>query len=154
MSKIDEVQKIILKLRQQIEEHNYQYHVLDDPIISDAEYDRLFKQLKTLEDTHPELITPDSPTQRIGSAPLKEFSQVQHDVPMLSLENAFSEENIIAFDKRIRERLNTITTIQYCCEPKLDGVAVSLRYLNGHLVQAATRGDGTTGEDITFVNLY
>lgn len=149
MSKIDEVQKIILKLRQQIEEHNYQYHVLDDPIISDAEYDRLFKQLKTLEDTHPELITPDSPTQRIGSAPLKEFSQVQHDVPMLSLENAFSEENIIAFDKRIRERLNTITTIQYCCEPKLDGVAVSLRYLNGHLVQAATRGDGTTGEDIT-----
>ena len=133
----------------EINEHNYRYYVLDDPYISDAEYDRLFEELKKLEKEHPELITPDSPTQRVGGAPLKEFKEVQHQVPMLSLDNAFTEEDIIDFDKRVRDRLGVSKPIEYCCEPKLDGLALSLRYENGVFVQAATRGDGTTGEDVT-----
>lgn len=136
-------------LREQINEHNYRYYVLDDPLISDAEYDVLFQQLKSIEAQYPELITPDSPTQRVGAAPLKEFAEVKHTVPMLSLENAFDDEDIINFDQRIHDRLGTHAEIQYCCEPKLDGLAISLRYENGLLVQAATRGDGTTGEDVT-----
>jgi len=143
------VQKEIEKLREQIDEHNYRYYVLDDPIISDAEYDALFLQLKKLEAAHPEFVTPDSPTQRIGAAPLKKFAEVQHAIPMLSLDNAFTDEDIRAFDQRIRDRLKTSATIEYCCEPKLDGLAVSIRYEKGHLVQAATRGDGATGEDVT-----
>lgn len=139
----------IQKLRDQLNEHNYQYYVLDDPTISDAEYDQLFQQLKKLETEHPELITSDSPTQRVGAQPLKAFAEVQHHIPMLSLENAFTDEDVLAFDQRIHDRLKTETSIEYICEPKLDGLAVSIRYENGVLVRAATRGDGTTGEDIT-----
>lgn len=143
------VEEKIIALRKKINEHNYRYHVLDDPTVSDAEYDRAFNELKELESKNPQFITPDSPTQRIGAAPLKEFTQVNHDVPMLSLENAFDEEDITAFNQRILDRLNKHTEIDYCCEPKLDGCAISIRYVNGKLVQAATRGDGTRGEDVT-----
>jgi DNA ligase (NAD+) len=136
-------------LRQTINEHNYNYYVLDQPTISDAEFDTLFRKLIQLETEHPELITPDSPTQRIGAKPLKEFKEVQHIIPMLSLENGFSTEEINDFDERIHDRLKITGAIEYSCEPKLDGLAVSLRYENGLLVQAATRGDGETGEDIT-----
>jgi len=139
----------ITQIRQKIEEADYHYYVLDDPILADPEYDKLFQELKKLETEHPELITPDSPTQRVGGAPLKEFSQVQHVVPMLSIENAFSEEDLRAFDQRVKDRLRTDSEISYCCEPKMDGLAVSLRYEDGILVQAATRGDGETGENIT-----
>lgn len=139
----------ILKLREKINDHNYRYYVLDDPIISDAEYDKLYQQLKALEATHPDLITPDSPTQRVGGAPLKEFTQVTHRIPMLSLDNAFHEEDILAFDQRIHDRLKTADIIEYACEPKLDGLAISISYVDGLLTQAATRGDGFVGEDVT-----
>lgn len=139
----------INKLRQTINEHNYRYYMLDDPSISDAKYDALFQELKKLEAAHPEFITPDSPTQRVGGAPLKAFTQVQHQVPMLSLENGFEPEDLIAFDQRIHDRLKVASIIEYCCEPKLDGLAMSIRYENGKLMQAATRGDGSTGEDVT-----
>lgn len=145
----EKIAREVEKLRQQLEEHNYRYYVLDDPIISDAEYDRLFQHLKQLETQHPSLITPDSPTQRVGAAPLKEFAEVQHDVPMLSLDNAFTDADITAFDQRIHDRLGSSKKIEYCCEPKLDGLAMNIRYKNGVLVQAATRGDGATGEDVT-----
>lgn len=137
------------KLRQQINEHLHQYHVLDAPVISDAEYDKLFLALQQLEQDNPELITSDSPTQRVGAAPLKEFAEVQYEIPMLSLENAFTEEDVVAFDQRIHDRLNMTKPIEYSCEPKLDGLAISLRYEKGLLVVASTRGDGTTGEDVT-----
>jgi DNA ligase (NAD+) len=132
-----------------INDHNYRYYVLDDPLISDTEYDHLFQQLKQLEEKYPELISRDSPTQRVGAKPLKEFQEVQHKVPMLSLENAFTDEDAQAFDQRIHDRLKINNPIEFTCEPKLDGLAVSLRYENGVFVQAATRGDGETGEDIT-----
>jgi DNA ligase (NAD+) len=137
------------ELRQKINEHNYHYYILDSPIISDAEFDKLFRELQVLETEHPELITPDSPTQRIGAKPLKEFSEIKHKVPMLSLTNAFSDEEVIAFDKRVRERLGTDETIEYVCEPKFDGLSISLVYENGILLHAATRGDGEIGEDVT-----
>ncbi|HAG94527.1 MAG TPA: DNA ligase [Gammaproteobacteria bacterium] len=143
------VEQQIEQLRQQLREHNYKYYVLDEPSIPDAEYDRLFRQLKQLESEHPDLITPDSPTQRVGDKPLQAFQQVQHRLPMLSLDNVFSEEELVAFDRRLRERLHQDDEIEYVCEPKLDGLAVSLLYEMGVLVQAATRGDGQTGEDIT-----
>lgn len=143
------VKQDLEKLREAIVDHNYRYYVLDDPAISDAEYDRLFQQLKRLEEENPELITPDSPTQRVGAAPLKEFAEVVHDIPMLSLDNAFSADDFDAFDKRVHDRLKLTGEIQYCCEPKLDGLAVSLRYENGVFTRAGTRGDGLTGEDIT-----
>lgn len=143
------VEKKIAELRAQIDEHNYRYYVLDDPIISDAQFDSLFQELQQLEKSHPALITPESPTQRVGGAPLKMFKEVEHDVPMLSLENAFTEADIISFDQRLHEKLGQSTPIEYCCEPKLDGIAISLRYINGKLLQAATRGDGSTGEEIT-----
>lgn len=139
----------IAYLRQQINEHNHYYYVLDAPIVSDAEYDRLFRELQDLEKAHPELITPNSPTQRIGAQPLKQFSEVKHEVPMLSLGNAFTEEEVLAFDKRIKDRLDTTAEIEYVTEPKLDGTAVSLTYKKGQLVTAATRGDGFIGEDVT-----
>jgi DNA ligase (NAD+) len=145
----NELKQQIQKLRDQLNEHNYQYYVLDAPIISDAEYDHLFQKLKKLEQEHPELITLDSPTQRVGAKPLAAFSEVQHTIPMLSLDNAFTDEDITAFDKRVRERLHVVHDIEYVCEPKLDGLAISLRYENGILVTAATRGDGTSGEDVT-----
>jgi len=141
--------KEVEKLRAELNEHNYHYYVLDNPIISDAEWDRLFHQLKKIEDQYPTLITPDSPTQRVGAQPLKAFSEVQHELPMLSLDNAFTEEDVLGFDERIHDRLKNAEPIDYVCEPKLDGLAVSLLYENGILKRAATRGDGTTGEDIT-----
>ncbi|HFD79290.1 MAG TPA: NAD-dependent DNA ligase LigA [Gammaproteobacteria bacterium] len=136
------------KLREQIRYHNYRYYVLDDPEIPDAEYDRLMRELQELERAHPELVTPDSPTQRVGAAPQEGFRQVRHEVPMLSLENAFDDEELADFDRRVRERLG-VEEIEYAAEPKLDGLAVSLLYEDGRLVQGATRGDGTIGEDIT-----
>ncbi|MCG8316196.1 MAG: NAD-dependent DNA ligase LigA [Pseudomonadales bacterium] len=137
------------KLREEIQAHNYRYYVLDDPMVPDAEYDRLFRELKEIELQHPELVTADSPTQRVGAQPLSAFTQVTHRIPMLSLDNVFNNDELIAFDKRVRERLDTTEEITYVCEPKLDGLAVSIIYDNGRLIQAATRGDGQTGEDIT-----
>jgi DNA ligase (NAD+) len=143
-----EKQRRAATLREQINYHNYRYYVLDNPEIPDAEYDRLLRELEGLEAEYPDLVTTDSPTQRVGAAPLKEFSEVRHEVPMLSLSNAFSEEELEAFDRRARERLGS-DRITYAAEPKLDGLAISLLYENGVLVRAATRGDGTTGEDVT-----
>jgi len=140
----------INKLRETLRHHEYLYHVMDAPEIPDSEYDRLFHQLKALEQQHPEWITPNSPTQRVGAKPLSGFAQVTHEIPMLSLDNAFSDEEFYAFVKRIQERLIVPPEkLAFCCEPKLDGLAVSILYVNGVLTQAATRGDGTTGEDIT-----
>ena len=134
-------------LRESIERHNRLYYVEDAPQITDAEYDRLFAELQALEAAHPELITPDSPTQRVGAAPLAEFGEVRHRTPMLSIANAFDEDEVRAFDKRIAQALGT-ELVEYAAEPKFDGLAVSLTYRNGAFVQAATRGDGTTGEDV------
>lgn len=140
----------IEQLRETLRYHEYQYHVLDDPQIPDAEYDRLFQQLKALEQQYPEYLTDDSPTQRVGAKPLSGFAQVTHEIPMLSLDNAFSDEDFVAFVRRIQERLILLPNpLTFCCEPKLDGLAVSILYINGRLTRAATRGDGTTGEDIT-----
>ena len=140
----------IEQLRESLRYHEYQYHVLDNPQIPDAEYDRLFHQLKALEQQYPEYLTEDSPTQRVGAKPLSGFAQVTHEIPMLSLDNAFSDEDFAAFVRRIQERLIAMPNpLTFCCEPKLDGLAVSILYVNGKLTQAATRGDGTTGEDIT-----
>lgn len=140
----------INQLRETLRHHEYLYHVLDAPEIPDSEYDRLFHQLKALEQQHPELITPNSPTQRVGAKPLSGFAQITHEIPMLSLDNAFSDEEFYAFVKRIQDRLTVLPEkLEFCCEPKLDGLAVSILYVNGVLTQAATRGDGTTGEDIT-----
>ncbi|SFK46792.1 DNA ligase (NAD+) [Nitrosomonas aestuarii] len=145
---IETVQQQLEMLRQQIEQHNYQYYVLDDPTVSDAEYDQLFSRLQQIERDYPELVTPDSPTRRVGAAPLKVFSQVTHDTPMLSLNNAFEEVAVKAFDRRIREGL-AVDQVEYAVEPKFDGLAVSLRYEKGMFKTGATRGDGYTGEDIT-----
>jgi DNA ligase (NAD+) len=140
-------------LREAIEEHNFLYYVLDNPVIPDAEYDRLMLQLQVLEANHPELVTSDSPTQRVGGAPAREFSEVAHHAPMLSLGNVFTESELLDFDQRVRDRLTSrgfeLDNIEYVAEPKLDGAAVNLRYENGVLVLGATRGDGATGEDVT-----
>jgi DNA ligase (NAD+) len=136
-------------LHAQLHRHAHAYYVLDNPSIPDAEYDAMFSELQSLEATHPELITPDSPTQRVGGAPLPEFTQVAHDVPMLSINNGFAEEEILAFDKRVRDGLESDTEVRYACELKFDGLAINLRYEKGVLTQAATRGDGYTGEDVT-----
>ena len=136
------------ELRRDIEAHNHRYYVLDDPSISDADYDELFRELAALEAAHPELVTRDSPTQRVGGAPLSEFPQVVHSTPMLSLNNAFTEEDVAGFDRRAREALRK-EQIEYAAEPKFDGLAISLRYEGGRFVQGATRGDGHTGEDVT-----
>jgi DNA ligase (NAD+) len=143
------VQQRVARLRAEIDRHNYRYHVLDDPEIPDAEYDRLLVELRRLEEEHPALVVPDSPTQRVGGAPVEGFAQVRHRLPMLSLENAFSPEDVVAFDRRVRERLETERAIRYACEPKLDGLAVSLTYRKGSLSLGATRGDGSVGEDVT-----
>ena len=146
----DAIRARIDALRREIEEHNYRYYVLDAPTIPDAEYDRLFRELQALEAAHPELVTPDSPTQRVGAAPASAFRQVTHRQPMLSLNNAFSDEEVAAFDRRVREGLgHPADDIEYAAEPKFDGLAVNLTYENGVLVQGATRGDGYTGEDVT-----
>ena len=144
------IQTQIDNLRKTLRQYEYEYHVLDNPTVPDSEYDRLFHQLKALELEHPEFLTSDSPTQRVGAKPLSGFSQIRHEIPMLSLDNAFSDEEFNAFVKRIEDRLIVLPKpLTFCCEPKLDGLAVSILYVNGILTQAATRGDGTTGEDIT-----
>ena len=139
----------ISQLRAQLEEHNHNYYVLDAPSIPDAEYDRLMRELSALEQANPEFQSPDSPTRKVGGAALDKFEQVTHQVPMLSLDNAFSEEEFAAFNRRIKERLMDNNELTFCCEPKLDGLAVSIIYRDGVLVQAATRGDGMVGENIT-----
>ncbi|MBE0629575.1 MAG: NAD-dependent DNA ligase LigA, partial [Burkholderia vietnamiensis] len=144
-------------LRDQLERANYAYYVLDQPDLPDAEYDRLFGELQQLEADHPELVTPDSPTQRVGGAVASGFTPVVHDAPMLSLNNGFSDDDIVAFDKRVADALDKPTDlagsvtdpVEYACELKFDGLAISLRYERGVFVQASTRGDGTTGEDVT-----
>lgn len=136
-------------LRHLLNDYNYQYYVLDQPTVPDSEYDRLLRELIDLEMKYPLLKTPDSPTQRVGAEPLKVFPSVLHEIPMLSLDNAFNETEVIAFDRRIHDKLNTTTSIDYCCEPKFDGLAISLIYQKGLLVRAATRGDGATGEEVT-----
>ncbi|MCG6886224.1 MAG: NAD-dependent DNA ligase LigA [Proteobacteria bacterium] len=142
------IKKRIEALREQINYHNYRYYVLDDPEIPDAEFDRIMRELQDLEQDYPDLITTDSPTQRIGAVPLKKFSEVKHEIPMLSLANAFSDSEVEDFDRRARERLD-VKSIEYAAEPKLDGLAISLMYEDGILVRGATRGDGWTGEDVT-----
>lgn len=137
------------ELRDAIARHDYRYYVLDEPQIPDAEYDRLFSELRELEAAHPELITADSPTQRVGGMPQSEFGSVTHVVPMLSLDNSFELEQLQEFGKRIQDRLERAEALRYSAEPKLDGVAVSLRYEEGVLTVAATRGDGRIGEDVT-----
>ena len=146
---MEQINQKIDALRAQLRHHEYQYHVLDSPEVPDAEYDRLMAELRALEAQHPELLTADSPTQRVGGAPLTAFNQVRHEVPMLSLDNVFDEEGFLAFNKRVVDRLKSDDDLLFCCELKLDGLAVSLLYEDGELVRAATRGDGTTGEDIT-----
>ena len=137
------------QLRAEIAQHDYRYYVLDDPLLSDADYDRLMQELRALEAAHPELVSPDSPTQRVAGTPRAGFGAVVHQVPMLSLDNAFSEEDVRAFDRRIHERLGHSGELEYVAEPKLDGLAVSVIYREGRLERAATRGDGITGEDVT-----
>ena len=139
----------IEQLRDQINQHNYAYYVLDDPVIPDSEYDRLMRELQQLEADNPEFFSETSPTQRVGAEPLKAFNQVSHSIPMLSLDNAFSREEMTDFINRIRDRLKTDNSPDFAVEPKLDGLAISIRYENGQLVTAATRGDGFTGEDVT-----
>lgn len=141
----------IATLRNLIRHHEYCYYVLDAPEIPDVEYDKLIKQLQSLEHDHPELITSDSPTQRVGGVALSQFASVKHELPMLSLDNVFDELSFNAFNKRVKDRLHLTDSqsVDYCCELKLDGLAVSLLYENGRFIRAATRGDGTTGEDIT-----
>ena len=143
------IQSKIKKLREEIQQHNYSYYVLDEPVIPDVEYDKLMRSLQQLEDAHPKLITSDSPTQRVGAQPLDAFSPAKHEVPMLSLSNVFNEQELEAFEVRIKDRLKRDVNIDYTAEPKLDGLAVSLIYEKGLLVRGATRGDGMTGEDIT-----
>jgi DNA ligase (NAD+) len=145
-----DVEREVALLRSQLEVWNYQYYVLDQPSVPDAEYDRSLRRLQALEEQYPELVRPESPTQRVGGQPLTAFRQVAHELPMLSLDNAFDAEGLTDFDRRVRERLGTPdVAIEYACEPKLDGIAVSLLYRGGILERGATRGDGYTGEDIT-----
>jgi DNA ligase (NAD+) len=151
MAASSDTAKEVESLRDQIRHHNYRYHVLDDPEIPDAEYDRLVRALQALEAEHPDLVTPDSPTQRVGDQPIAAFGTVEHRLPMLSLDNAFSEDELRDFNRRVLDRLDIDggDSLDYAAEPKLDGAAVSLLYVDGVLERAATRGDGTRGEDIT-----
>ena len=141
-------QKRIADLRERIEKANYEYHVLDQPTIADEAYDALIRELRELEEKHPELVTPESPTQRVGAAPSTRFAPVEHARPMLSLSNVFDEAEFRAFDQRVRKALGR-DDIGYVCELKIDGLAINLTYQDGTFVQGATRGDGTTGEDVT-----
>lgn len=148
----DKIEKEILELRREIEKHNYRYHVIDDPLVSDADYDRLFRRLVELERQYPEFASPDSPTQKVGAPPLEKFGTVQHTLPMLSLNNASDREEMAEFEERIRRFLKSTGPIEYAAEPKIDGVAVELVYEEGRFAVGSTRGDGMHGEDIT-VNL-
>lgn len=143
-----DIENRIKTLREEINRHNHHYYVLDEPLIPDSEYDRLFKELESLESAHPEFQSPTSPTVRVGTAVSSGFDKVKHEKPMLSLANVFTEADFLAFDERVREKLG-IDKVNYVCEPKLDGLAISLKYENGQLIRAATRGDGETGEDVT-----
>src|SRR5574340_1238155 len=146
----DEIRRQAEELRRQINFHNYRYYVLDSPVVSDAEFDRLFRQLRELEAAHPEIVSADSPTQRVGATPRPEFGEVHHAIPMTSIDNAFEESDVRDWDRRVRLALGGGgDETAYTAEPKFDGASVSLRYENGVLVQAGTRGDGTTGEDVT-----
>src|SRR5690242_9813385 len=148
MPSADPAQRID-ELREQLRYHNYRYYVLDDPTVSDAEYDALMRELRALEDAHPELVTPDSPTRRVGAAPSEKFAKVRHPAPMLSLGNAFDEEGLRAWRARVARLLGEDAPIAYVVEPKIDGLAIALTYENGRLVRGATRGDGEVGEDVT-----
>ena len=148
-SPADDVAAEVERLRREIEEHNYRYYVLDEPTVSDAEYDQLFRRLKQLEDEHPELQSPASPTNRVGAAPSEKFESVRHTVPMLSLDNAMSVEELTEFDERVRRGLQLQGEVEYVVEPKLDGLAVELVYVDGRLTVASTRGDGVNGENVT-----
>lgn len=139
----------IAQLREQLAEHNYRYYVLDEPSITDQAYDQMFRRLQQLESDFPGLASPDSPTRRVGSVPASHFESVAHEVAMLSLDNAFDDDEMIEFDRRLRDYLDHTDLLAYCAEPKLDGLAVSLLYEQGELVRAATRGDGRNGENIT-----
>ena len=143
------VKKRLAALRDELNFHAHQYYILDNPLIADIEYDRLFQKLLDLEDEYPELVTPDSPSQRVGGKPLSKFISVEHTFPMLSLDNAFNEEQIIKFEERLFRFLNQEAKISYLAEPKLDGLAVELVYKKGILTTGLTRGDGRIGEDIT-----
>ena len=146
---VEDIKKKIQELRQQINFHAHRYYELDDPLIADSEYDQLFQELLNLEELHPELITPDSPSQRVGSKPLSEFKAVRHTHPMLSLENAFNETELLDFEERLQRFLKSENDLSYMAEPKLDGLAVELVYEKGLLTIGSTRGDGRTGEEIT-----
>src|SRR5436190_10687478 len=143
-----EIRARVLALRAEIDEHNYRYHALDAPTIADAAYDALFRELQALEAEHPELRSPDSPTGRVGDAPVGAFAPVQHRIPMLSLANAYADEEVEAFVQRIAKVVGS-DEIDFSVEPKLDGLAISLLYEGGRFVRGATRGDGSTGEDVT-----
>ena len=140
-------EKQIAKLREILQDHNYRYYVLDDPTISDGEYDSLLRELESLEKENPSLVTSDSPTQRVGATPVSEFRTIKHRIPMLSLANAMNKEELVAFDERVQKGLDT-DSVTYIAEPKLDGLGVELVYENGSFVYGATRGDGFTGEAI------
>ncbi|GAH85292.1 unnamed protein product, partial [marine sediment metagenome] len=148
MTGSDEVKKRIEQLRAEINRHNYRYHVLDSPEISDAEYDELMRDLKQLEEQYPQFLTPDSPTQRVGAAPVEAFGVIEHPRPLLSLGNAFSKDELLAWHTRI-SKLVTEAQFNFVVEHKIDGLAVALTYVNGQLTAGATRGDGFRGEDIT-----
>src|ERR687895_1475778 len=143
------VEKRAAELRELVERHNYRYHALDDPEISDAEYDRLYDELKALEEEHPELITPDSPTQRVGAPASGRFQKVQHIVPMGSLEKVSEDPGLLKWAEDIRKRLDSDEPVAYVTEPKIDGLAINLTYEGGLLTRGATRGDGVQGEDVT-----
>ena len=145
----DRAAKEVAELRQELQTHNYQYHVLDNPLVSDAEYDRLFRRLVQLEKEFPDLASPDSPTLKVGAAPLAKFSTVQHAVPMLSLNNATNGEELQEFEERNQRFLKHSETLEYAVEPKIDGLAVELVYIDGKFTVGSTRGDGINGEDIT-----
>lgn len=149
MSGVGKRRQRAAELRREIDHHNYRYYALDQPVISDAQYDKLLRELQEIEAQHPELITLDSPTQRVGAAPSKEFGEVRHSLPMVSMDNAFSDEEVREWDQRVRKSLEVEGDVAYTAEPKFDGTSVALRYESGVLVQAGTRGDGTTGEDVT-----
>ena len=149
MAASQDIIKQLASLKITISEYNYQYYVLDNPNVPDSEYDRQMKALQAIELKYPELLTGDSPSQKVGDMPLPEFEQVTHELPMLSLDNVFDKESFLAFEKRMQDRLKNDAEISYSCEPKLDGLAVSLLYENGKLVRGATRGDGRVGENIT-----
>jgi DNA ligase (NAD+) len=148
VSKKSNIQNQLESLREKIREHDYNYHVLDRPTITDREYDLLYKELLDLESKNPELITKDSPTQRVGSQPLDKFEKVAHRIPMLSLQNTYDTEDLVDFDKKVKKFLETTKDVEYFCEPKFDGLAIELVYENGLMTMALTRGDGTVGENV------